>query len=1067
MSGKKTHLGAVFAVLAMLIALLGVVPAATAQEDDGSQAAADDNAAGIGDVVGDPADAGEQEAPPAAPAGPDADEQAAIANNAIEFADPAPAPGGAPLVPQSEPVIETGVEDNNDEEADDAAPPPPGPGDVAGINGVSCEYATVEAAIAAAAPGGTVFIAPGTYPAQSNIFNYNISKNLDVEAGTATCQNSTTATSISVVLTLAAGSTSDAVMEVSGAVNVRFEHITIRGGNSSEGTLYADGPDVSVTLDDADVDNGDNPANSTTIGGGAIRMDRSDVTMINGANVDNSSAIRGGGVFNDGGTFTNNSTGDIEDNTATSGAGIYSLNNGQNNIRNNGDVLDNIASSDGGGVHLTSGADLLVQDGGSDIGLGGQANEANRGGGVFVNGAGSIARISTGGAVDDNEASFGAGVYGLQGEVEVNDGAQIIDNVGGNGAGILGAGFDNFLIDLNGGALIARNTGGLGAGVFAATTSVLDADGTVVGGSHNPVRIADNVATGDGGGVRITSSSVANLDGVHVDNNTAARGGGLYADATANVVENGGCGAANLALNEHCNEFRDNDATNAGGAVFISGGDFLADQTAFFDNTAVNDTSILEATGSSIVDLEAVLFSGHTSTGANCSITASGTSTVGVVAATFANSTGCIMDADGTSVWDVRRTIGDGLVSTPGQFSGACNVQDVGFGGMPAAVSSTTFFVTGPESSFTPRADQVAVDACASEGQTQDIFDQPALNGDGIASATEYDMGAVETPTGQGFFCNGVQATMVGTNGPDNLTGTGLADSIVALNGNDTVSSLGGNDNLCGGGGNDVLNGGTGNDYIDGSSGADLAFGQDGDDTIVGGSGNDTLLGFGNDDTINGGTGADVINGGSGNDLLIGGDQNDQIFAQGGNDTVDGGNGNDFIIGVDGTDNLSGGTGDDVINGGPGNDTVDGGANNDTIYGLGGNDPSLNGGSGNDFVFGQVGNDTVDGGAGNDNLWGNEQNDTITDPSGVNVINGGPDDDNITGGSGNDQIFGDGDLLQAGNDTLVGGGGSDLLNGFAGADTINSVDGFPDTVNGGPDVDNCTTEGIDTVFNCP
>ncbi|MGI9602024.1 MAG: calcium-binding protein, partial [Acidimicrobiales bacterium] len=99
---------------------------------------------------------------------------------------------------------------------------------------------------------------------------------------------------------------------------------------------------------------------------------------------------------------------------------------------------------------------------------------------------------------------------------------------------------------------------------------------------------------------------------------------------------------------------------------------------------------------------------------------------------------------------------------------------------------------------------------------------------------------------------------------------------------------------------------------------------------------------------------------------------------------------------------------------------------------------------------------------------GNEQNDTITDPSGTNVINGGPDNDNLTGGSGNDQIFGDGNLAQAGDDTLVGGAGSDLLNGVAGNDTINSVDGVADTVNGGPHTtaDNCTTEAIDTVFNC-
>ena len=31
---------------------------------------------------------------------------------------------------------------------------------------------------------------------------------------------------------------------------------------------------------------------------------------------------------------------------------------------------------------------------------------------------------------------------------------------------------------------------------------------------------------------------------------------------------------------------------------------------------------------------------------------------------------------------------------------------------------------------------------------------------------------------------------------------------------------------------------------------------------------------------------------------------------------------------------------------------------------------------------------------------------------------------------------------------------------------ITANDGQADTVNGGPDTDTCTTDGIDTVFNC-
>ena len=314
--------------------------------------------------------------------------------------------------------------------------------------------------------------------------------------------------------------------------------------------------------------------------------------------------------------------------------------------------------------------------------------------------------------------------------------------------------------------------------------------------------------------------------------------------------------------------------------------------------------------------------------------------------------------------------------------------------------------------------------------------------------------------------CNGLAVTVdlgLGqspTDGPDVILGTAADDVIVAGGGDDTV---------CGLGGHDTINGGAGGDWIDAGSGDDTAVGQIGDDTIIGGVGADQLLGFDGLDTISGGTGDDIINGGPGNDILDGGDQNDQIFAQGGDDSVAAGSGDDFVIGVDGADVISGGPGDDVLNGGPGSDTIMAGTGNDTVYGLSGDDPQLDGDEGADFIFGQVGNDTIDGGIGDDNLWGNEQDDTLSDPSGVNVLNGGPGDDHLVGGSGADQLFGDGSAFQAGDDTLDGGPGSDLVLGFSGDDTIGAVDGFADTVNGGPHStgDVCISDaGLDVVYNC-
>jgi RTX calcium-binding nonapeptide repeat (4 copies) len=83
-------------------------------------------------------------------------------------------------------------------------------------------------------------------------------------------------------------------------------------------------------------------------------------------------------------------------------------------------------------------------------------------------------------------------------------------------------------------------------------------------------------------------------------------------------------------------------------------------------------------------------------------------------------------------------------------------------------------------------------------------------------------------------FCNGIAATIVGTNGNDVRSGTPGKDVIAGLGGSDTLSGLAGNDVICGGGGKDLLKGGKGNDKL---------YGQKGKDTLKGGPGNDKLKG--------------------------------------------------------------------------------------------------------------------------------------------------------------------------------------------------------------------------------
>ncbi len=88
-------------------------------------------------------------------------------------------------------------------------------------------------------------------------------------------------------------------------------------------------------------------------------------------------------------------------------------------------------------------------------------------------------------------------------------------------------------------------------------------------------------------------------------------------------------------------------------------------------------------------------------------------------------------------------------------------------------------------------------------------------------------------------ICKGKQATIVGTDGPDQTAGTAATDVIAALGGNDTVTALARKDVVCGG---------------------------PGKDTLKGGGGKDTLLGQGGKDTLKGGGGADLCKGGKGKD---------------------------------------------------------------------------------------------------------------------------------------------------------------------------------------------------------
>ena len=172
-----------------------------------------------------------------------------------------------------------------------------------------------------------------------------------------------------------------------------------------------------------------------------------------------------------------------------------------------------------------------------------------------------------------------------------------------------------------------------------------------------------------------------------------------------------------------------------------------------------------------------------------------------------------------------------------------------------------------------------------------------------------------------GSLCNGLEPTIVGTNGDDVIQGTFEDDVIFAGAGNDQIRGASGADVICGGSGDDVIYGDSQSDVIFGGAGNDVIRGGAAADEIYGDDGNDVIYGDSQSDVIYGGVGNDVIHGGADVDEVHGGDGDDEIY---------GNSQNDALFGDDGDDYLNGGPDEDTLDGGAGFDVADGSWQNDT-----------------------------------------------------------------------------------------------------------------------------------------
>ena len=113
----------------------------------------------------------------------------------------------------------------------------------------------------------------------------------------------------------------------------------------------------------------------------------------------------------------------------------------------------------------------------------------------------------------------------------------------------------------------------------------------------------------------------------------------------------------------------------------------------------------------------------------------------------------------------------------------------------------------------------------------------------GVAAVGVMALGAqtgaqTPAPTPPPPTCNGLAATIVGTEGRDPAEGTKPYQPLTGTSGRDVIVALGGDDGVYGGAGNDVICGGPGKDLLDGGAGKDTLLGQAGSDLLNGDGGN-------------------------------------------------------------------------------------------------------------------------------------------------------------------------------------------------------------------------------------
>jgi hypothetical protein len=343
--------------------------------------------------------------------------------------------------------------------------------------GVPNCYASVQAAVDAAAPADEIHVAAGVYtdthvrprnatttdPVTQTIY---LSKTVTIRGGYSVDFSARDPDTYATILD-AQGQ--GRVVYATGNINPTIEGVRITGGDATGlggyeyyGTYDAGGGVYAITatlsLNDSQV-----YSNTSSYGGGGVFLGNSRGRLDGNQIFDNYAQSGGGGVFLYQGSATLEDNSVISNTTDNLGGGLYLFSTSARLMGNT--IRGNSASSLGGGLDVASCSPTLD----SNVFSG---NTAGRGGGIYLWYSHSLL---TNNVIADNQASVtGSGIW-----------------IGGSEPRLLHS-------------TIARNTGGDGSGV-----TVTDA-----GTTHTTLVMTNTLLASHSVGITVTAGSTADLNGV-------------------------------------------------------------------------------------------------------------------------------------------------------------------------------------------------------------------------------------------------------------------------------------------------------------------------------------------------------------------------------------------------------------------------------------------------------------------------------------------------------------------------------------------------------------------------